>query len=109
MTDPIPPSRRKRFARRAVIALVAVVLLVPWYVISYFGAWWLRINGTMSDGTFNALSESLYAPISWYEESESPGSDRIEDGRVEVGRQVEMREMELMKQRAQEAALKARR
>jgi len=71
MTD-VPTTRRpRRIVRRAVLAIVGVVLLVSGYVGSYFAAEWLAGHDAIPTG---APLSRVYAPLMLYERSDLPGS-----------------------------------
>jgi len=78
MTDTILPSRRKRFARRAVLALAVVVLLLGWYV----GAW-LAVSRAAHDNWIRyptaETAHWAFEPIVRYCHTDYLGADALCD------------------------------
>ena len=75
MTDSNPPSRRKRFARRAVMALAGVVLLVASYVLGCGG--YAYYTGRLGP-TAEKAGLFLYGPMGTYIRNDCPGARFLE-------------------------------
>jgi hypothetical protein len=72
-------SRKRRIVKRAVMALVAVLLLVSVYVGSYVGMFWLAGRGVFGLQTVGQLQTTVFEPIRLYSQHEFPGSDFLGD------------------------------
>jgi len=75
----MPPTRRRRIVRRAVMALTVVVLVVNGYVASFLCCEWLVGRGVIKPGTTLPLQETIYAPLWLYIQSELPGSEWLHE------------------------------
>jgi hypothetical protein len=68
---------RHRIVRRAVVALIVVVLLVSGYVGSYVAMWTLLSLGAIDVPAVDLLINTVYAPLEWYAANDMPGGVAI--------------------------------
>jgi hypothetical protein len=73
----MPAARPRRIVRRAVMALVVVVLLTSGYVSSYLGSWWLAGRATIDQNQLFKLRETVFYPLELYCLQEWPGGHRL--------------------------------
>jgi hypothetical protein len=74
----MPTTRRRRVVRRAVMALLVIVLLPIGYVSSYCGMYWLRGMRVVNPNQSHALKATVFAPLAAYiNDNDVPGSHTI--------------------------------
>jgi hypothetical protein len=73
----MPPTRRRRIVRRAVMALGGCVLLVWLYLSSYFMMWWGVGSGVVPLDVKRQLEVTLYAPLECYIDDGRPGGKEL--------------------------------
>jgi hypothetical protein len=71
-------SRKRRFVKRAVLAVAGVVLLVSGYVSSWFTVSWAERTGTIAPLTAERLRPAFF-PVLQFCESDLPGAGILAD------------------------------